>query len=86
MNNARITEGELNVVGSKIKYYRELNKLSYQKLSDKLMLIGIDIHKQTIYNIEIGTRTVVDYELCGFAKIFNITVNDLTDDYFKKLK
>ena len=30
MNNARITEGELNVVGSKIKYYRELIKLSYQ--------------------------------------------------------
>ena len=94
MNNARSKEGELNVVGSKIKYYRELNNLSYQKLSnelmllgiDKLMLLGIDIHKQAIYNIEIGIRTVVDYELCGFAKCFNITVNDLTDDYFKTLK
>ena len=32
MNNARIKEGNLNVVGEKIKYYRELNKLSYQKL------------------------------------------------------
>ena len=63
MNNARIKEGKLNVVGEKIKYYRELNKLSYQKLSDKLMLLGIDIHKQAIYNIEIGIRTVVDYEL-----------------------
>lgn len=86
MNNARIKEGKLNVVGEKIKYYRELNKLSYQKLSDKLMLLGVDIHKQAIYNIEIGIRTVVDYELCGFAKCFNITVNDLTDDYFKTLK
>lgn len=81
MNNARAKEGKLNVVGSKIKYYRELNNLSYQKLSDKLM-----IHKQAIYNIEIGIRTVVDYELCGFAKCFNITVNDLTDDYFNELK
>ncbi len=86
MKNARVTEGELNVVGSKIKYYRELNNYSYQKLSDKLMLLGIDIHKQAIYNIEIGIRTVVDYELCGFAKVFNITVNDLTNDYFKTLK
>ena len=60
MNNTRSKEGELNVVGSKIKYYRELNNLSYQKLSDKLMLLGIDIHKQAIYNIEIGIRTVVD--------------------------
>ncbi len=76
----------LNVVGTKIKYYRELNNLSYQKLSDKLMLYGIDIHKQAIYNIEIGIRTVVDYELCAFAKCFNITVNDLTNDFFKSLK
>ena len=86
MNNARSKEGKLNVVGSKIKYYRELNNLSYQKLSDQLMLLGIDIHKQAIYNIEIGIRTVVDYELFGFAKCFNIKVNDLTDDYFNNLK
>ena len=50
------------------------------------MLLGIDIHKQAIYNIEKGIRTVVDYELCGFAKCFNIKVNDLTDDYFNNLK
>ena len=37
-------------------------------------------------NIEKGIRTVVDYELCGFAKCFNIKVNDLTDDYFNNLK
>ena len=86
MNNARAKEGKLNVVGSKIKYYRELNNLSYQKLSDQLMLLGIDIHKQAIYNIEIGIRTVVDYELCGLAKSFNISVNDLTDEYFNTLK
>ena len=30
MNNSRAKEGKLNVVGSKIKYYRELNNLSYQ--------------------------------------------------------
>lgn len=85
MNNTRNREGRLNVVGNKIKYYRELNNLSYQKLSDMLMLYGIDIHKQAIYNIEIGIRTVVDYELCGFAKCFNISVLDLTNDYFNSL-
>ena len=85
MNNSRKVNGNLNVVGNKIKYYRESNNLSYQKLSDKLMLLGIDIHKQSIYNIEIGKRTIVDYELCAFAKIFGISVNDLTDEYFNKL-
>ena len=85
MNNSRKVNADLNVVGNKIRYYRELNNLSYQKLSDKLMLLGIDIHKQSIYNIEIGIRTVVDYELCAFAKCFNITVNDLTNDFFESL-
>ncbi len=75
----------LNIVGTKIRYYRELNNLSCQKLSDKLMLYGVDIHRQAICNIENGSRTVVDYELCAFAKCFKITVNDLVDDYFKDL-
>lgn len=85
MRNTRHKDVDLNVVGKKIQYYRKLNNLSYQSLSDRLMLYGIDIHKQSIYNIEIGVRTVVDYELCGFAKCFNIKVNDLTDEYYNKL-
>ena len=59
--------------------------MSYQKVSDLLMLYGIDIHKQAIYKIEKNNRTVADFELCGFAKIFGVSVNDLTDSYFKKL-
>ncbi len=87
MNNTRKTEnGSLNVVGDNIRYFREHNDLSYQKLSDMLMLYGIDIHKQAIYKIEKGKRTVVDYELCGFAKCFGITVNELVTNYFEELK
>ena len=52
MNNTRRTEtGSLNVVAERIRYYREHQDLSYQALSDKLMLYGIDIHKQAIYKI-----------------------------------
>ena len=85
MNNSRKFDDKLNVVGQKIRFYREKNNFSYQKLSDKLMLFGVDIHKQAIYNIEIGKRTVVDYELCAFAKCFKITVNDLISDFFETL-
>ncbi len=67
MSNSRNHDGKLNVIGEKIRYYRELNNYSYQKLSDKLMLYGVDIHKQALYKIEKGTRTVVDYEICAFA-------------------
>lgn len=85
MRNTRNHEGLLNIVNEKIKYYRKLNNLSYQELSDKLMLYGVDIHKQSLYKIETGARTVVDYELCAFAKCFNLTVNDLVSDFFKDL-
>ena len=85
MNNSRKFDDKLNVVGQKIRFYREKNNFSYQKLSDKLMLFGVDIHKQAIYNIEIGKRTVVDYELCAFAKCFKITFNDLISDFFETL-
>lgn len=85
MNNTRNRDGKLNIVSDKIRHFRELNNLSYQTLSDKLMLYGVDIHKQSLYNIEKGTRTVVDYELCALAKCLNITINDLTDDYFNEL-
>lgn len=87
MNNSRNknNDGKLNIVGDKIRYYRIKNNLSYQRLSDKLMILGIDINKQSIYRIELGTRTVIDYELCGFAKCFNISVNDLLIDYINNL-
>jgi len=85
MNNTRNREGSLNIVGDKIRHYREKNNMSYQSLSDKLMLYGIDIHRQALYNIEKGIRTVVDYELCAIAKCLNISINDLLDDYFNQL-
>lgn len=75
----------LNISKDKIRFYREKNNYSYQQLSDILMLHGIDIHKQEIYKIEKGIRTVVDYELCGFAKVFNVPLESLVSDFIKKI-
>ena len=77
--------GDLNIVKQKIKYYRLKNHYSCPKLSNMLMLYGIDINKQELYKIEKGIRTVVDYELCGFAKVFNIPLEELVSDYMNKL-
>ncbi|MBR3696976.1 MAG: helix-turn-helix transcriptional regulator [Clostridia bacterium] len=77
--------GDLNIVKERIRYYREKNKFSYQELSNKLMLHGIDINKQEIYKIEKGIRTVVDYELCGFMKVLNVSFLDLTEEFYKKI-
>ena len=74
-------DGKLNIVGKTIYDAREKNKFSRQHLSNQLMILGIDISSQSIYDIEAGSRTVVDYELCAIAKILNTTTDDLLQDF-----
>lgn len=84
MNTRKYIEnlgGNLNTVGSNIKKIREKNHLSRQSLSDKLMMLGIDISSQSIFDIETGLRTVIDYELCAFSKILNTTTDELLKDF-----
>ncbi len=80
-----ILNGNLNIVGINIKNARQKNKLSRQQLSTNLLLLGIDIADQSIYDIEMGTRTVVDYELCAIAKILNTSTDILLKDFREQL-
>lgn len=70
MKNSRKSEFK-NIIGEKVRYYRKLNQLTYNQLSNELMLLGIDIPFHSIYDIEKGKRTVVDYEICRFCKMFS---------------
>ena len=45
-------DGNMNVIGRLLKEYRIKKDLSYEKLSAKLELMGISIHKQSLYDIE----------------------------------
>ena len=76
---------KLNTVGTNIYLKRKEIKYSRQKLSDKLMLIGINISTQSIYDIEIGKRTVLDFELCAFAKVLKTSADELLKDFKMKL-
>ena len=78
--------GKMNVVAKQIRKYREEQDMSYEVLSAKLELMGISIHKQSLYDIESDKRTVKDYELFGIAKVLNIDVNDLLVDIKEDLK
>ena len=84
--NYSTLDGKLNVTGKLINQYREKLNLSRQVLSDKLIMIGIDIPANSIYDIEAGTRTVVDFEVCAIAKIFKIPVEYLLNDYYNSLE
>lgn len=79
-------DGSINVIGRLLRKYRTEKNLSYEKLSAKLELMGIIIHKQSIYDIEHNRRTVKDFELFGLAKALDIKVDDLLQDIFKKLR
>ena len=76
--------GNMNVIGRLLKEYRIKNNLSYEQLSAKLELIGISIHKQSIYDIENNKRTVKDYELYALSYVLKIDVNELLVDIKNK--
>ncbi len=85
MNNNRKFKNKLNVIGKQIKNCRKENNLTIQELSDKLMLIGIDIPKNSLQRLENGNRIIKDYELAGISKILNVSVDLLLKDFIEDL-
>ena len=83
MNNGTKYNGKLNVIGIKIRYYREKNGWSLSELSNKLMLQGIDIPKSSLQRMETGGRVIRDYELAGFSKVFKVSPNILLKDFLE---
>ena len=78
--------GNMNVIANLLKEYRTKKNLSYEQLAAKLELMGISIHKQSLYDIENNKRTVKDYELFGIAYVLGIDVNDLFKDIREDFK
>lgn len=78
---ARIIDGtQMNLIGSNVRKYRRQNKMSQQKLSDKLELLGVYVCRGSVSRIEDQTRTVTDIELYALAQVLNVTINDLFED------
>lgn len=73
--------GNMNISGKIIRKYRVEQKLSYEKLSARLELNGISIHKQNLYEIEINKRTIKDYELIGLIDILGINISELLTEF-----
>ena len=79
-------DGNMNVISKLLKEYRMKENMSYETLSAKSELMGISIHKQSLYDIENNKRTVKDYELFGLAYVLEIDVNDLLANMRKNFK
>lgn len=75
---ARIIDGkEMNLIGNNVRKYRKLRKMSQQKLSDKLELMGVYVCRGSVSRIEDKTRTVTDIELFAIAEVLNVEIKDL---------
>ena len=65
--------GSKNICGKRIKEARKGQGLSQEMLAAKLQVEGINIERDSISRIEIGTRFVADYELLTLCRILNVS-------------
>lgn len=70
--------GKKNLCGDRVKEARAKMKMTQSALSAKLQLSGINIERDSLSRIEIGTRFVADYELVALAEILSVTLEWLT--------
>ena len=70
-------DGLNNICGKRIAEYRATLKISQRELADRMQLVGIDIDKNAIQRIECGKRFVTDIEIIAFAKVFDISTEEL---------
>ncbi len=77
---SRIIDGnKMNIVGDNVRKYRIMQKMSQQKLSDKLELMGVYVCRGSVSRIEDKSRTVTDIELYALAKVLNVNIDDLIE-------
>lgn len=83
---SRKYDGLANVTGKEIQRLRKQNHLSRAALSNKLMMLGIDINYDGIYKIEKGRRIVKDFELAAIVKVLGTTESDILKNFRDILK
>lgn len=80
-------DNRLNVIGSKVRKYRESKNWSLTKLSNEIMLsTGIDIRKSSLQYIETGKRAVKEYEFYALCKVFNISMEEMLKEFIKEIQ
>ena len=65
--------GSKNICGQRVKEARKNLKLSQENLAAKLQTEGVNIERDSVSRIEIGSRFVADYEILILSKILKVT-------------
>ena len=69
--------GKKNICGEKVKEARRKLKLSQTNLAANLQIMGVNIERDSVSRIEIGTRFVADYELLAISEILGVSLEYL---------
>lgn len=74
----------LNVIGPLIYKHRTRRDLTQQGLAARCNLVGLDIGRETVSQIERGVRGVSDLEMILLAKALRIGVAELVPETLPK--
>jgi len=65
--------GKKNICGDMVKEVRKRLGITQTELAARLQTEGVNIERDSVSRIEIGTRFVADYELVVLCKILNVS-------------
>ena len=82
----KFENGKLNIIGDKVRQFREARDWSLTKLSDEIMLnTGVDIRKSSLQHIEKGKRVVKEYEFYALCQVFDVTMEEMLKDFINEV-
>ena len=67
--------GKKNICGDRLREARVVRRLRPEDLAAQIQLNGINMERDSISRIEIGTSFVSDFELKIFAEVLGVSVN-----------
>ena len=76
---SRNSGARCNIAGAKLKELRQKisHNFSQNDLAEQLQLLGVDVGKNQVQEMESGIRKISDKELKALAKFFNVTADEL---------
>ena len=72
--------GKKNICGERVRQARVIQRLRQEDLAAKIQTQGVNMERDSISRIEIGTRFVSDFELKIFKKVLGVSVDWLLED------
>ena len=71
-----MAEERKNIIGGRVKEARHKHKppLTQDELSGRLSAVGVAIDRAGISKIEVGLRSVLDFEVKALARVLGVSV------------